>query len=378
MLFINFNYNGTLSKENRYLEPFPTIPTSIVDIKTFTNHFEKWLKDRIGFREQIVYFYKSAIYHLFKYIDNDKIALGENETMFFYGINNTMQRYFRILEAFNCNPEYNKSLSEDLHIMETDAKYVKLSKKPILFVAVPTSPVFRFDDMPPFLKKSIPIECVKNIPLEQVVEEFKIKYPKISQNFIYPLTLGRELNKDHPVYPQKNFHWSISPFSEAVAKIVAQKMNLKPIESELSFHDCDTVSDISHIVGMEMINYNDLCYDNRVFTHIKKIRWEDHDFPYNALKKYPITITINTERNKNVLIIGDSFGWTLQDVLSRYFGSSAYLEYYAFMRILNNNDQEMRKGLMLIKDNYEFDCLIIIKHNKFFFITEDSPLTVLF
>lgn len=377
-LYLKFDSTGALSRENRYLATLPELPSTLDGMKVFAKEFEVWLKDRMGYRDAMIAIHKSFLYHGFNQLDNEQVTLGQNGSMFF--INNgqpASHRYLRIIQAYQIEKDYQEAVEHQLQIIREDAEFIRSSQKHILLLAIPTSPVFNYENLPYFLKKFIPENFRKKLPIEAALEKFKIAMPELASHFLYPLETGHKVALSHGVFPQKNFHWSISPFSEAVAEIIAKKFNLAPLAKSLKFHECVTTSDISHIVGRAMPNKGDLCPDETAWENIKKMRWDSPDFPWKDLSRMPLTLAINPHREKGCLIVGDSFGWTLLDVLSLYFGETMYLEYYAFERIYHNDVNAMQKALNLLAAYYNYDYLIIISHNYYFPISENHTLAVL-
>lgn len=363
---VKFNVSGVTSKENRFLEVFPALPTSLEALREFPKQFERWFNDRIGLRERMIRLYKKGIVSIFGVSPVDALALGKNGTVFLIhggpkaGIDNA-------LGIFGAAEPWETTVKKNYDLLKANLEWKRQGEKKILFLAVPTSPIFRHDDLPRYMKMGIPQKNLASLPLSEALELFRADYPEEGNDFLFPLEDAWELSRAHPIYPQKNFHWTLSPFTMTVANRIAERLGHAPdMGAVKEFEPCETISDLSHLMGYEMINENDLC-PNNIFMkdlHVRTYTAKSPPPGVPSVGKMEAATVYHNDRGQaaRILVIGDSFNFSLGIPLARLFSDVMTLDYYALER-----QHGKRTGQMLenINQEYKPDIIVIIRHDIF-------------
>ncbi|WP_165072208.1 hypothetical protein [Desulfovibrio sp. ZJ200] len=363
-----FDFSSGVSSENRMKEKFPEFPAAVSDLKTFTGRFETWFNDRIGFRQELISFYNKTFASVFGVSPVDNIALGKNGTVFLTAASHAKVRHDDILSAFGGEQDWENSVKLQKKLIEDAWAWIGEAGVKTLFLAVPTSPVLRFGDLPDFLQKMIDKKKVENPPITEALNNFLKEHPPAVGSFLYPLEEAVRLSKLHHVYPQKNFHWSVSPFTVLVAGRLAELLGDDPPRpsSGDAFRPCVTTSDLSHLMGFVMHNENDLCPTEEFL----------HEFPlvhYN-FKSPPPSLSLLGDLQaaaywanekgipKNILVIGDSFNAALGLPLSRIYKNVLTVDYWGIER---QHKDQVETILRKIRDEFQPDAIIFVSHNYF-------------
>ncbi|MDR2548594.1 MAG: hypothetical protein LBD10_00040 [Desulfobulbus sp.] len=374
-----FNFTGTLSSENRKLAVFPAFPTSLADTTSFTQGVETWLEDRIGFRKKLVTLYRYMELYCFGISPSKIVALGSDGTAFLLEAQGSAVKHAEIFEAVGETAERTSLYPQQLDLLKRTAATAKKSPQSVVLLAVPTSPLFRFDNLPKYVRMNLTPKTPETHPVSRALADFAAMHPDDAKYFLFPFQESVKLTETYPLYPQKNFHWSWSPFTVAVSEMIAERFS-QPLSRRFipeDFSPCTTNSDLSHLVGVPSFkNINDLCPSNAFYTG-----QEITQSPLSEVFPGPeATRTTSGTYYKNaavasgkVLVIGDSFNYNLGLPLVRNFREVVVLDYYGVMRETQNTPLPV---LHHLKEAYNPKQIVIVRHNFFMDIQWSSGLDV--
>lgn len=198
-----FDFSDGLSTENRLKEKFPDLPASVSELKTFTGRLEAWFNDRIGFRKELISLYNKTLVSVFGILPADNLVLGKDGTVFLTAASHATVRHDDVLAAFGGKLDWENSVKSQKKLIKDAWDWIGEAGVKTVFLAVPTSPVVRFGDLPDFLQKMIEKKKVETPPVAEALKEFVAKNPRARDNFLYPLDEALALSQQHPVYPKK-------------------------------------------------------------------------------------------------------------------------------------------------------------------------------
>lgn len=371
-----FEFAREDSVNNRNISTFPNFPHSFNGISSYIKNLENWFNDRIGFKSWLISTYKKSLYEIFGISSSPYVAFGKNGTLFLHthpGSDIIKSRYNEITFAYMLDSSYEKAVNNQYDNILKDANFAEHCSIPVIFVAVPTSPIYRYEDMPLFLKKLVPDAYRAKPPMLAAWETFQKNFPQKAKNFIYPYYESWKLKKFHHVYPEKNFHWTVSPQSLLIANQIASRFGIKPPENYMDyFKPCESKSDISHLAGFEIINQNDLC-PNEKFTEnnspmVFYSGQMNKEFPFLEDDNRAQLLFVNEKApiGARVFVMGDSFNHALLWPLSKYFKYVLGADIWGVRRFHKDNQASVTRFYKLVKEYYKPDLLIIIWHNYFF------------
>lgn len=150
-----FDFSDGLSTENRLKEKFPDLPASVSELKTFTGRLEAWFNDRIGFRKELISLYNKTLVSVFGILPADNLVLGKDGTVFLTAASHATVRHDDVLSAFGGNQDWENSVKLQKKLIKDAWDWMGEAGVKTVFLAVPTSPVVRFGDLPDFLQKMI-------------------------------------------------------------------------------------------------------------------------------------------------------------------------------------------------------------------------------
>ena len=363
-----FNFSGAVSSENRMLASFPALPKSIEETSHFTNDVEIWLNDRIGFRKELTSLYRRIQLSIFGVSPSKIVALGSDGTAFLLQAQHSTDKHSELFEAFGETPGGTSLYTQQIEALSRASVAFKASTKPVLMLAVPTSPLFRFKNLPKHVRMTVTPKTPKNHPVSRALVNFTANNKNDFLHFLHPFQESLDLAKNYTLYPQKNFHWSWSPFTVMVSEMIAEKFG-HPITRRFApedFSPCAGRSDLAHLVGINaFINENDLCPSGYFYEGQKISSTSLKDaFPSpDAVHTTAGTLYKNMAVSSGkLLVIGDSFNFHLGLPLVRNFREVLVLDYYGTMRETQNNPTPVLRHL---RAAYNPDQVVIVRHNLF-------------
>lgn len=375
-----FNWKGAVSAENRMLATFPAWPKRLSGVSDFTSGMEGWLKDRMGLRKELITACRLLEVYLLRHSPAKNIALGSGGTVFLLRAAHGKFPIEEVQNAYGLAADGSSLGPSQLAVLEENAAAIRANPARVVFLAVPTSPLFRYDDMPKFLRMDISPIKTEDHPLALALEAFSRAHPEDAEHFLFPFAEAERLADRYALYPQKNFHWSWSPFTVMVSELLAKRLG-QPVTRHFSpkdFVECTTRSDLSHVMGVPLINANDLCpssafYDGMELTQLPIAR----AFPGPAQgQSTQGTYYKNTAvPDGKVLVIGDSFNYSLGLPLSRNFREVVVLDYFGVMRETSNSPHAV---LRQVRDAYRPEQIVFVRHNFFPSLRDMSGLEVFF
>ncbi len=376
-----FNLTGKVSSENRMLTEFPALPENFAGIGPFTRGVESWLDDRIGFRKQFITSYRLLELKVFGVSPSKLVALGKDGTAFLLEAQQSKIRYEELYESAGESGNGSPLDTQQLAGMTYAAELFNRAKTPVIMLAVPTSPLFNYDKLPQYLRLIIKKKTPENHPVALAVAQFEALHPRDAHYFLYPFKETLKLAKCYSPYPQKNFHWSWSPFTVMISEMIAERFK-SPVRRQFSptdFSPCTTRSDLAHLVGInDFMNENDLCPsaefyvgENIVDSALAEAFPESRGAHVSAGTYYKNTAVASGK----ILVIGDSFNFNLGIPLARNFREVLVLDYYGVMRETHNNSEPV---LRQIKNAYNPEQIVIVRHNIFMDLQAARELCIFF
>ena len=375
-----FDLTGTVSNENRMLAKFPAWPKSAPEVSIFTSGVETWLNDRIGFRNKMLLFYRYIELYGFKVSPSEIVALGSDGTAFLTRAAHSKVKNQEILESLGENDSHYPLYAQQMEALYKDRDALKQSPNRIVVLAVPTAPLFRFENLPRYIKMIVSPKTPSDHPVAQALTDFTAINTEDSRYFLFPFAEGAELAKQYAPYPQKNFHWSCSPFSAMISELVTERLG-QPVTRQWTAEDftpCTTDSDLAHLVGVPLKNENDLCPSAFFYDKMEITSSPISDaFPGPAATRTTSgTYYKNTAvATGKVLVVGDSFNFSLGLPLARNFREVIVLDGYGVARETNGHPEAV---FLHIKDAYRPDAIVFLRHNIFPTLTEYMPGLELF
>lgn len=363
-----FNFTGTVSSENRMLVNFPPLPQSFSQVSGFTDGVEKWLTDRIGFRKKMLTLYHCIKIYGFGVSPSDIVVLGRHDSAFLIRAAYSMVKNEEILEALGEDGSGRSLQDAQLVALRKDAEAIRRSPRKVVVLAVPTAPLFRFDDLPRYVRMTVSPTTPADHPVGRALAAFAAENAKDAAHFLFPYREGAEIAKRYAPFPRRNFHWSWSPFTTMISELMAERLG-QPVArpwTSADFTACTTSSDLSLLVGAPFRNTHDVCPSGEYYTGMKLTSALVSD----AFPGLDDTRTVSGTYYKNegaetgkVLVVGDSFNYSLGMPLSRNFREVVVLDYYGVMRETHGHPDAIFSHIM---EAYQPTSLVIVRHNCFF------------
>lgn len=375
---LRFNWMGTVSEEKRMLASFPAWPKNFSEAGGFTGGIENWLKDRMGFRKQLAgacrWLEVSALGHS----PAGNVALGERGSAFLLHAANSSVPHEEIREALGMAGDGSSLYPSQLALLERVASAIRSGPQRTVMLAVPTAPLFRYDDMPKFLRMAGPRRSSADHPVALALESFAKSRPEDARLFLFPLAEAEELAKRYAIYPRKNFHWSCSPFTVLVSELLAERLG-QPLARRFDpedFEKCSTESDLSHLMGIPFRNEDDLCPSGAFYKGMELTRRrvsEAIPWPGESRSRQGTWYKNAAIPAGKILVVGDSFNYALGLPLARNFREVLVMDYYGVMRETGGRPHAVFRH---IRDAYDPDHVVFVRHNSFLPVTDMEGLEV--
>jgi hypothetical protein len=343
-------------KENRTPYIYPKFPTSISEFKKFPSAFEKAFNDHLPFRKYLIRIFCELSVKLLKASPHNQLLIGKEGHCFLASHDNRAGNDL-IFETLIIDAQTIQRKSNYLRKKES---FLRDLKVPTLMLAIPTSPLLEFHNLPSFIQKQIDPSFLETPPALRLIrsmsKEFSEKY------LLFPYKEILEANKTYPLFPVKNFHWRTSRYTKLVASCVADRFEIAPYEKPgfVEFRKEQTVSDLSRLAGTRLINRNDLVYKKNIW---KSLNIRDKN-PSGVYENYPTFLhslyTVNPSQKGKLLLVGNSFTYALRFDLARYFGEVLSINFDAA-----HKSPKIREWIQFVFENIQPDYIVFCKHNEF-------------
>ncbi|MGL5973126.1 MAG: hypothetical protein ACRCZK_05415 [Oscillospiraceae bacterium] len=323
-MFTNTVKDKRTKTENRVLNQFPIVFGSNGKLqKNSISHFERWINDNIGFRENAIRLATTTYYRLFNEMGTKITLKGKDDWMFYYTD--------KILEDYqNINLPDNDTVKIYADKYLKSYEYSKSKGIPYVgFLALDKKTIYP-ENYPDSIKKT------PNISRRELLENY------INENsdmpFVNPYDRLIKAKDNYTVYSPRidTSHWNImgafigyKMLMEEVSKhlpdvnlVTEDDFNIEEIETTSKFMDTLTISEIDY-------DFESKTYENIYF---------DTSFKVNNVKDKRNFRVIN-ELNKDLpkaLIMGDSYFY-MNSMMLKFLGQS-------FSEVIFINNQNIDKS----------------------------------
>lgn len=347
-------------RENRNPHHFPGLPTSVLDFKTFPSTFESAFNDHLPFREFLVRIYSNLAVRLLNASPNKQLLIGKNGHFFLAshldGDNDL------IFSSIQIDP---KDISRWIDYLKTKDKFLNDFNVPVLLLAIPTSPLFEFDNLPICIQHKIDKSFLETPPPQRIINAMPTHFS--DRYLLFPYTRAVEANRKHPLFAEKDFHWRTSRYTKLVASCIAERFGIATYE-EPGFDEFEkqvSVSDLSRFAGIEVYNRNDIAY-KRGFWESLNIYDKSPDSVYENYPVFPSSFyTENPSRAGKLLFVGDSFAPALRFDLARHFGEVLSVDFNEAKNNIN-----IKEWFDCVFNDIQPDYIVFSTHNVFFIYDE--------
>lgn len=342
-------------RENRYPYKYPKIPTSVSEFKKFPSAFENAFNDRLPFRKFLIKFFCELSVRLLKVSPHKQLLIGKNGHCFLSSHGNgDNDLIFSTLEIDS------QRIAQESNYLRKKESILQDLKVPTLLLAIPTSPLFEFYNLPLFIQKQIDLSFLETPPAQRIINNMPKEFTK--KYLLFPYEKALEANKDYPLFPEKNFHWQPSRYTKLVASCIADRFGIAPYEKPGfdEFRKQQTVSDLCRFAGIKLVNRNDLVY--------KKNTWKSLNIcdrsPGGVYKNYPAVpgsyYTVNPLQKGKILLVGDSFTPALRFDLARYFGEVLSINFNQARKSPN-----IQEWFHCVFEKIQPNYIVFSAHNEF-------------
>lgn len=183
-----FNFKGVVSSENRMLTAFPSRPKNFAEVPRFTNGIETWLNDRIGFRNNLVALCRYIEVYGLGVSPSKIVALGEKGTAFLLRAEQSTIKYEEVREALGETGDGKSLYDSQLAVLQRNAEAIEKSPYNTVVLAVPTAPLFRFDDLPKYVRMTVSRKTPMDHPVSMAMKTFEKVNPEGCRHFFFPLS----------------------------------------------------------------------------------------------------------------------------------------------------------------------------------------------
>jgi len=289
-----YNENNTISEsEKRKLSDIPKL--ELATITEYPGKFEAYYNDHTPFRTQLINLWANLNYDIFKTIaNNNKVLMGKEGWLFYRG-NQVIEQTQGIVSFTE------KEKKNILSAMQDNIN--KLEQKGIetyYFIAPNKTNIYREK-----LPESI---CIKN---DTTQAEELIKYVEENSDIkiIYPKDELIAYKEKCDVYRKYDTHWN--NIGALIGAITIQKN----IDNNFSYDINDIEVEITKV-----IDENDLAtaagLDKKLYQYMPRVTNFYSDVKTEKIENGSIS---DSDNEKTVLIIGDSFGTMLEQYFSKLY-----------------------------------------------------------
>ncbi len=351
----NLNLEEFRGKEKRDPSKYPKLPMSIEALKKFPSDFETAFNDQLPFRDYFIKIYSRLSINLLRVSPHSQLVIGKNGHCFLGSHGNGDNDL--IFSSIEINPKRVQRVTATLREKEAFLEDLGI---PALLVAIPTSPLFEFQNLPSYLQKKIDPSFLKMPPAQHIInhisKDFSQKY------LLYPYERALAANDEYPLFPKKNFHWTTSRFTKLTASCIAERFKIAPYEKPGmdEFVIKDTKSDLSGLAGISIYNRDDIVYKEGTWEKLNIHEGKIKERYRNFSNLHWIGYTVNTSKRGKILLVGDSFTPALRFDMARYFG-----EVFSINFNLIRKHPDLPEWFKCMFDDVRPDYIVFICHNNF-------------
>jgi|GEM_PF-5368875 len=351
--------NEFAKRENRHPNRFPKLPTSLINFRKFPTTFESAFNDHLPFREFLIRIYSELAVTLLKVSPSKQLLIGKKG------------HFFLASHSNKCN-KHNDLIFSSIEIDKNTINYWKkylIQKEPflndlavpVLLLAIPTSPLFEFHNLPIFIRNQIDQSFLDEPPPQRIINDMPKNF--VDKYLLFPYRRAFEANKKYSLFGEKNFHWQPSRYTKLVANCIAERFGIATYE-EPGFDEFEkriTLSDLSRFAGIEVYNKDDLVYKPGFWESLQ-IQDKNPADVYENSPVFPSSFyTVNPLQAGKLLVVGDSFTPALRFDLARHFGEVLSVNFN-----LARNNINIKEWFDFVFHDFHPSYIIFSQSNNFF------------
>lgn len=328
LAFTTLQEDAVSQLDNRMLAKIP------VSRRLWITQGENFLRDRIGFRDDFILFYRQAMYRLFNVFEHPRYTLGSNGHL--YLIDATAIEFYQSLYDSTALGQIKDKL-EILH------QYLKSKNKHLLFVQMPMKQNVYPEFVPSYIHKGT--KPLLSAALDEALKDSGIPH-------IYLADVLRRYRAIAPTFHQKfdpQHYTAVGAFvaHEAIAHELQKLYPNYPIPLWSDFHQ----SSLKENLAMYFLHTEE--------EEVPVLQRISRDFDIKHLKDDLLDINISTNQNapikKALFLIGDSFLYDKRV----YYSEQGALDYYghAFEKVYLIPLAEVKNIYTLI-ERYQPDIIL--------------------
>lgn len=296
--------------ENRNLSVKPKL--TVTTIKTYPKAFDSYYNDNLPFRNSLIKAWANINYDLFNTTIDSRVIIGKEGWLFYEGEEAKSIKQVQGLSRFS--EEQKKNILENLEFNRD-----KLKKKGIEFYAlvIPNKENIYKEYLPDTIKIKDKVSGT-----EELVEYVK---NNSDVNIVYPKEELLEAKKEFQVYYKYDTHWN------DIGACIGTISLLKAIDVNFNYNLNDIKIGKSNSMYGDLTKFanlsDKLSEDGVIITNFyPKIVYKTNKIQVNGIKADKIESFIsNSENNKKVLVIGDSFRSAMRPYLSKLYREVIYI-----------------------------------------------------
>lgn len=311
--------------ENRTLASFPNLKLS--DPRKAIAGFEKYFKDRFGFRPELIMFNRALRYLVLNTPGYNKVIFGRNDWLIFRLKPDLIEtRNLRLFSA--------EELQAWGKALQARADYAEKVGAAYLVVIAPDSKTI----FPEALPEWIPPPLAQS-RMSQLYDYLAAHHPRVNFLDLRPVL---KAHRDEPIYFHTDTHWTtlgaFYAYREIMHKLQELRPALAPAFKPMEIEEFDLVpktniGDMVLLLGLPTIikEQSVALKPRRIWeTDVRGRPIDDHNF-----------ITDNPHRPNapRLVIFRDSFTWAMQAPLSEHFSFAHFRWVYGFERKLVKRDK---------------------------------------
>ena len=287
--------------ENRELYTKPVL--SLKNVKTYASDYENYFNDHLPFKNKILKFRATLLYHLFQTSASEKVIVGKNGWFFYNSVvtespNNSIQDYQKI------NSYSEQEMLNIKNVIDSDIQKFNENGIDYYILVGPNKEIIYEDYMPNTIKRNKKYQVSRT---EQLVDFLK---DDGKVKIVYPKTLLIENRKVEDTYFKYDTHWN-DYGAYLGAMEVLKLMGKNETESKIKFGKQLTVGDLAvmNLMSSSLMNKEPVIlnfHDNVIYTCK-----EDTEFK-NCVSE-------NAKYDETILIVGDSFRNSMAPYFAKLF-----------------------------------------------------------
>lgn len=347
--------------ERRAAQAYPSTPWSINELSAYPGTFERAFNDHFPLRKYGIEYYGRLCVQVLGTAPRSQLLVGKDGHCFL-GSHLDDRSYLAALTPIQRDEE---KLPYEVEQIESYGEFLESLPVPAVMVSIPTSHVLDFEHLPDFIQRQADPDA---LAVPQCVKVMQNTPESIRNRFLLcPIERIRKENARYPLYAEKNFHWHPGRYTWLMASSIAEHFGVEQYEEPKSdvFRYESTTSDLLQFASFSMINRNTEVYRPEMWAELgigdHKLEEAYPNLPPLAHTRY----TVNHNRDRCVLVVGESFTPMLNTDLARYFGEVISVNYN-----VARFEPEARKWLEGVMRDVQPDYVVFL-HHQFFHIFED-------